>query len=274
MKKQIITGLALLLISGFNIEKSSAGLPDGNIIEKKAGKSVKLFNGRDLEGWYTFVEKRGKNIDPKKVFTVTDGMIRISGEEWGCITTEKEYENYHLVIEFKWGALTFDPRLDKARDSGVLLHSIGEDGAASGIWMNSIECQVIEGGTGDIIVVGDGSDRFSVSSPAAPEKQNGSYQFLPNGKLVTINEGRINWYDRDPGWQDKKGFRGANDVEKPVGEWNKLECIADGDKMTIILNGKKVNYATGIKPSGGKIQIQSEGAEIFIRKAELSEIKK
>lgn len=199
-------------------------------------------------------------------------MIRISGEEWGCITTEKEYENYHLVIEFKWGTMTFDPRLDKARDSGVLLHSIGEDGASSGIWMNSIECQVIEGGTGDFIVVGDGSDKFSLSSPAALEKQNGSYIFNPDGKPVTINEGRINWYGRDPGWQDKKGFRGKGDIEKPVGEWNKLECIADGNNITIILNGKKVNYATSVKPSKGKIQIQSEGAEIFVRKAELSGI--
>jgi len=55
-------------------------------------------------------------------------MIRISGEEWGCITTEQEYENYKLLIEFKWGELTYEPRMDRARDSGVLLHSQGEDG--------------------------------------------------------------------------------------------------------------------------------------------------
>ena len=275
MKKIILLLSVTILLSGFISENGhhSKGEKSGKGKKQTNSESKKLFNGHDLEGWYTFVQKRGRNNDPKKVFTVSDGMIRISGEEWGCITTEKEFENYHLTIEFKWGKLTFDPRLDKARDSGVLLHSIGEDGASSEIWMNSIECQVIEGGTGDFIVVGDGTDKFSVTSPVAAEKQNGSWLFKPDGKFVTINEGRINWYGRDPQWKDTKEFRGANDVEKPVGQWNKLECIADGNDITIILNGKKVNYATKVQPSKGKIQIQSEGAEIFVRKVEMKEIR-
>ncbi len=274
MKKIILLLSVTILLSAFASETSFFPKGEKSRTGKKKSKaeSEKLFNGRDLEGWYTFVQKRGRNIDPKKVFTVSDGMIRISGEEWGCITTGEEYENYHLTVEFKWGEITFDPRLDKARDSGVLLHSIGEDGASSGIWMNSIECQVIEGGTGDFIVVGDGTGKFSITSPVAAEKQNGSWLFQPDGKMVTITEGRINWFGRDPEWKDTKGFRGRKDVEKPVGQWNKLECIADGNNITIILNGKKVNYATKVQPSKGKIQIQSEGAEIFVRKVELKNI--
>ena len=56
-------------------------------------ETVKLFDGQSLKGWYTFLQDRGRDNDPKNVFTVQDGMIRISGEEWGCITTNKEYEN-------------------------------------------------------------------------------------------------------------------------------------------------------------------------------------
>src|SRR5690606_25154530 len=94
--------------------------------ESFAQKKIDLFNGKNLDGWYTFIKDRGKDSDIKKVFTVKDGMIRISGEEYGCITTNEEFENYKLVVEFKWGEETFDPRIDKARDSGILLHSQGE----------------------------------------------------------------------------------------------------------------------------------------------------
>src|SRR5687768_12586832 len=72
---------------------------------------VKLFNGTDLTNFYTYLRKLGKNNDPNKVFTVKDGMIRVSGEIYGCFTTEKEFENYRLVCEFKWGEQTFAPRL-------------------------------------------------------------------------------------------------------------------------------------------------------------------
>ena len=203
-----------------------------------------------------------------------DGIIRISGEEWGCITTNKEFENYHLVTEFKWGEIVFEPRKEKARDSGILLHSQGEDGSKNGIWIHSIECQVIEGGTGDFIVVGDGSDKFQITSTVASEKQGDSYVFQLDGKPETINSGRINWFARDAEWKDVFDFRGENDVERPVGEWNKLECIVLNGTISIYLNGILVNKATNVKPKKGRIQIQSESAEIFFRKVELTPLSK
>ena len=93
--------------------------------------------------------------------------------------------------------------------------------------------------------------------------------FQPGGESLTIHEGRIDWFARDPNWKDVKGFRGEKDVEKPVGQWNKIECVAEGDKISVFLNGILVNQAYGVKPTKGKIQIQSEGAEMFVRKVEL-----
>jgi hypothetical protein len=86
---------------------------------------------------------------------------------------------------------------------------------------------------------------------------------------VTINSGRINWLNRDPNWKDTLGFRGKQDVENPLGEWNTLECIADGERLTILLNGQVVNKASKVKPKKGKIQVQSESAEVFIRRIDL-----
>lgn len=261
-------GFCFLIFAGTT--KASAPASD-NLETKSLKKSkVKLFNGKNLDGWYTFIKGKGKNIDPNKVFTVKNGILVISGEEYGCITTDEEYENYILTAEFKWGGKTHEPRLTKARDCGILMHSVGEDGAHGGSWMHSIECQIIEGGTGDFIVVGDGSSDFAITCPTAPEKQGSSYVFKPDGEPVTIHSGRINWYGRDPGWKDQIGFRGVNDVEKPVGKWNKLKCVVKGDKIDVYLNNKLVNQAFDVKPSRGKIQIQSEGAEILFRKVNLT----
>ncbi|HUQ66538.1 MAG TPA: DUF1080 domain-containing protein [Flavitalea sp.] len=233
------------------------------------GDSIELFNKKNLDGWYTYLKYSGRDNDPKKVFTVHDSMIHITGEEYGCITSNEEYSNYKLEVQYKWGDKTYYPRETNARDNGILLHSVGKDGGFDSTWMHSIECQVIEGGTGDFIVVGDGSDQFSISSTIKEGSGNETFIYSPHGKPLTINKGRINWFARDPEWKDIKGFRGKNDIEKNTGEWNTLECIADKDKITTFLNGKLVNEATNVHPSKGRIQIQSEGAEIFFRKITL-----
>jgi len=257
------------------IVAASSLLPVGSLAAENNARDsaskgvIRLFNGKNLDGWYTFLRDIGKNKDPHRVFTVKDGLLRISGLDWGCITTEKEYENYRLIAEFKWGRDTHEPRVDRARDSGFLIHSIGKDGGYGRVWMTGIEFQIIEGGTGDFLAVGDKTERFALTCPVAEKKAGSSYVFQPDGKPVTIHGGRINWWGRDPGWKDLKGFRGARDVEKPVGQWNRIECVADGDTLTAIVNGVVVNRALVVKPNKGRIQVQSEGAEVFYRRIDL-----
>ncbi len=261
MKKPLLsTVLVLVIMSSLQVI----------CLGQSCDPAMKIFNGHDLAGWHTFLQNHGRDNDPNQVFTVQDGMIRISGEEWGCITTNNEYENYRIVMEFKWGEITHVPRKDKARDSGLLLHSQGKDGSANGIWMNSIECQIIEGGTGDLIVIGDGSDQFQITTEVALEKQEDSHIFQPGGEQKTIREGRINWLRRDPDWKDIVGFRGANDFENPAGEWNLLMCEAVDGNLSIYLNGMLVNKARNVLPKKGRIQIQSEAAEIFVKRVDLT----
>jgi Domain of Unknown Function (DUF1080) len=256
----------------------------GTTLAQPVTKPIKLFNGKDLTNFYTYLGKPyanpapkdaqplGKNNDPLKVFTVVDGAIRVSGEVFGCFTTEKEYENYHLVVEFKWGTHTFKPREKRAMDSGILLHCVGEDGAAGGVWMESIECQMIEGGTGDFILVG-GKGKPKLT--ATVEKRGNQWYFnRALGEPKDFTSGRINWWGRDPDWKDEQGFRGKHDVEKKAGEWNTLECICAGDKITNILNGTTVNAATNSSHTKGKILFQSEGAEVFLRRIELLPLEK
>jgi hypothetical protein len=267
----LIAGVGLLLVAA----KSSAQDADG---------TIKLFNGTDLTNFYTYLaapkkgdKPYGRNNDPEKVFSVHDGMIHVTGKVWGCFTTEKEYDNYHLTVEFKWGDKTWGERELAARDSGVLLHCVGEDGGF-GPWMESYECQMIEGGTGDFLVLGRKHPfRLTVEAEDRPTGDGGKQKqpyFKPGAEAREFAKGRINWFGRDPQWKDVKGFRGPQDVEKPVGEWNMLECVCAGDTITNILNGTVVNKGTKANVTRGKILFQSEGAEVFFRRIDLKPLPK
>jgi hypothetical protein len=242
--------------------------------EKPRVETITLFNGTDLDGWYTYtVQTKYENPG---IFTVVDGMLKISGGAgdvgyFGGIITRKEYDNYRLVVEYKFGEPTYGTRKDRARDSGILVHCVGPDGP--GPWPASVECQIIEGGTGDIILVGGkGPEGKPIQHSIVVEGQRrgGQIYYQPGAPDITASGGRINWFARDPQWRDVVGFRGRHDVESPFGEWTRVECVCRDDTITNIVNGKVVNRARGLALSRGRVLIQTEGAEIWIRKIELT----
>ena len=229
-------------------------------------ESKLLFNGKDLSGWTPIVRGHQFGEDPNGVFTVRNGMIRVSGEEYGGIISDEEYSNFHLSLEFKWGEQTFGQRESCARDSGFLFHSTGEPGAFGGVWSCSYEANIIEGGVGDFWLVGDETDGYSAASQV---RQVGKHRIFDpeNGEQVKITLhscGPFRWRGFDPDWKDEKGFCGKNDIAQP-GEWTKLEVIAAGDTAEFYVNGELVNRVTGLTTISGKFQLQSEGAEIFYR---------
>lgn len=149
--------LSLILGMGLAAATAQAGATDD---DGEAKAPLLQFNGKDLTGFYSYLDKNKYN-DPDGVISVVDGAIRISGQEFGGLTTRDEFSNYRLVAEWKWGNKTWPPRVENARDSGILLHCQGPDGSYAGYWMESIECQIIEGGTGDFLVVNNGG-KFSL----------------------------------------------------------------------------------------------------------------
>jgi hypothetical protein len=205
--------------------------------DKTDGETFKLFNGKDLSGWSIFVDPNAKKYSPESsdqgIFTVKDGVIHVTGERFAALTTEKEYDNYRLVVEFKWGEKRWPPRENAVRDSGILMHAVGPEK----IWARSIECQIQEHDCGDFYLVGGTS-------------------IVVNGKVET---GRV---------------VKSRDGEKPTGQWNTVEVICDGDSITNIVNGVTTNHGTKASVTRGKIVLQSEGAEIFFRKVELTPLKK
>ncbi len=233
-------------------------------------KKIVLFNGKNLDGWYSWLRET-RYEDPKKVFTVENGQIRVSGEDWGGIATKQAYRDYHLIVEWRWGGKTLPPRVKNARDSGILIHAVGEDGKYNNTWLESIESQIIEGGAGDIILVG-GANKPTLTVNSIQEGKETYWK--QDGKPVTKDSGRFNWYGRSRFWKDVVDFRGVEDVEAPMGKWNRQEIFAQGDKITYVVNGKVVIHGYDSSHRTGKIQLQSEGAEIYFRRVEMRPIKK
>ncbi|WP_395742522.1 PVC-type heme-binding CxxCH protein [Prosthecobacter sp.] len=212
--------------------------------------------------------------DPKDIWTFDkDGTFHISGRGYGYVATKDNYRDYHLVLEFKWGTKTWGKREKAAKDNGLLLHAYGPHGAYGDTWMASIEAQIIEGGVGDILVLSpklaDGTELTTSLSSEYTLDRDKEKIWKKGEPRQTVTKGRINWKHRDVDWADKVGFRGREDVESPSGEWNRLEVIAKGDTLQYFVNGAMVNEAFDCKPSEGKILLQTEGAEMLVRRYEL-----
>ena len=276
----LVLGRVLLTGSNASTAETKPIVPD-KVIVLYDGKTVK-----DLSQFYRWLGPLGKDNDPNRVFTIVDRVdgapaIRVSGQDWGGITTRQEFANYKLVLEFRWGTVTWGARQDRARNSGILLHCIGEDGNYKndfkGHWVSSVEYEILEGRMGDIILVGgftrEGKEKIL---PRLTMTQTTERIWDPNGqpKDFIPGMGHLHWQHWDPEWKDVLGFRGPRDLDKPHGQWNVAEAIADGDKLIYYFNGVKVMEGTKVWPSHGRILFQSEGAEIFFRRIELHPLKK
>ena len=227
---------------------------------------TELFNGRDLTGWTKHLNGRETGEDPENVFTVRDGVIRISGAEWGGISTDGEFSDYHASLEFKWGEETHGPRKGLARDSGFLFHAGGEEGGFARIWLYSFEANIVEGGIGDFWLVGNEEEGYTATGRVTV--RGGQRIFDPKGgENVTLTkhaQGPFRWWGFDPDWKDVAGFRSKDEIAKQ-GEWTRLEVVAEGDAAEFYVDGVLVNRVTDLSRTSGRLQIQSEGAEVFYR---------
>ena len=233
-----------------------------------SGPILFAFDGKGLGGFTTFLRDQGRD-DPAGVFVVEAGCLRISGAEYGGITTRDSFANYHLVAEWRWGGPTHYPRRWLARNSGILFHCDGSEGDGLGAWMNGYEGQLIEGGSGDLILVPGKARPAPTLRAEVRTGADGQPYYRPGGEAVTRARGRLNWWGRDPRWRDALWFRGPDDLERPVGEWNRTDLVCDGDRVSVFLNGRLANAANHLSRSRGRIQFQSEGAEIWFRKIEI-----
>ena len=220
----------------------------------------------------------GLNNDPLGVFTVVekDGApaIRVSGEVFGAITTKEEFGNCHIRVEYKWGEKKWPPREQPKhyRDTGILYWCIGEHGAGSGAWMRSVECNIMERGVGQWWAVA------------------GTYVDIEGRKVVLEKEPSVPYRGESPGetcilWQP--GAPAVHDGRRyhfaaRSGEGRRVErvrgdCVGQRRHSPAERRGRARGHESALQRrrdakcalTRGKIQLQSEGAEVFFRKAEV-----
>lgn len=216
----------------------------------------------------------GLNNDPLNVYSIVDfegeQALKVSGAIYGGLTTKESYENYHLSMEFKWGTKKYEPRLNSKRDSGILYHARDPHGAFWNVWMGSQELQIQEGDCGDYYAVGEAGINIKTSHKTEDGKK-GRF-FDPNGKDTHVKFG------------NQSRCRRIANYEKPNDEWNKIELVCIGSKAYHIVNGTVVMVlenpvaynkdGSSYSLAKGKIQIQSEGAEVYYRDIKIKQVSK
>jgi hypothetical protein len=115
-------------------------------------------------------------------------------------------------------------------NSGVFIHMQGADT----IWPLLFECQLKAGSGGDIVCM-NGSDL--------------TQRLDKSRRMVT---------------------KLTASVEKPVGEWNTMEVICNGNTIEIYINGTLMNKGTGLSITKGNIGLQSEGGAVEFRNVVIS----
>jgi len=230
-----------------------------------------LFNGQNLDNWDTYIGSPLAGFDslsltatPENVFTVIDEngekLIHISGIVNASLATRDTFANYHLQMIFKWGEQVYTKR-----NSGLLYHGFGEFGVCIGTWMPNIECQLMHERLGDTYLM----DNNCCETTVKPFEDG----------FIYAKDGEAKQFGKDFGGQ---GIKKAVDAEKPLGEWNTVELYSVGQTTVHVINGQvtMVNNKTGklvnaaiVPLTSGKIQLQSEGAELFVKSIQVKPIK-
>lgn len=189
----------------------------------------------------------GLENDPRGVYSVVmeDGepAIRISGEVWGALISKEELSDFELRLEYKFGTLVYPPL--NAFDSGVMVLSTGALGAVNA------------GGDALSNPVGSGAFMVSMEYQLVNGDIGANYNLGPIGKLP--------------------GLRTVL-KERPTG-WNQIGIVVRGASSEHFLNGQHVDNGSGyelrmpgqpaVPLTKGKIQLQSEGCEIYFRRIQV-----
>lgn len=233
------------------------------------------YNGKiPTDKWGNEIPPIGYNKDETGVFSVINDpsgpVLKISGEIYGCLYTKESFNNYHLKLQVKWGEAKYEPRMEKLRDSGILYHSIGEAGVEYWrSWMLSQEFQVMEGHMGDFwcqdssaVDIRSFPSEGEKMSPIADESQP-FRPFQSSGNNFCLR---------------------SSNYESPADEWTTLELISFEGKSLHIVNGQVAMIlqnsryiaqdGTEIPLTQGKIQLQSEAAEVFYRDIQIRSLNK
>lgn len=204
-------------------------------------QTIHLFNGKDLNNWYSDVPATDKDPNLRKSFIIREGKLVSMGTPEGHLLTKEKYENYRLELEYRFAG--------KPGNCGVLVHA-STPRALYGMFPKSIEVQMMHENAGDFWCIVEDIKVENMEARRGPKENWG------------ITEGK-----------ERRVKNLTDNSEKPLGEWNKMTIECRGDKIKVWVNGDMVNDGFGATVQKGQIALQAEGAEVEFRKVDLTPLK-
>ena len=194
--------------------------------------AIELFDGKSLDGWdYVLADAQVKR---DQVWSVKDGILTCQGTPVGCIFKGPEVTNFKFVVDYRWAP--------------------GQEPGNSGIFSRisrpatplpkTVEVQLKHGSAGDVLGL--------------------------QGRKVAADQPRFFSIAKHPLAGDIAGVNKTADLERPAGEWNQVEIVAQGGHYTVRMNGQIVNDVNGVEIVAGPVGLQSEGGVIQFRRATLT----
>ncbi len=202
--------------------------------QKSPGPTTQLFNGKDLAGWQHVLAD--PTVARDAVWSVRDGVLVCKGEPLGVLHTEATFTSFRLTLQYRWA-----PGKEPG-NSGILTRINGPARALP----RCIEVQLQHGNAGDVLGL--------------------------QGMLVDTRQPRFFEIKGHAVAGDIRGVKKLRNAEKPTGEWNRVEVLAEGGTYTVWLNGQQVNTAIGAEVMAGPIGLQSEGGEIQFRQVAVTRL--
>ena len=230
--KKLVAMAALLAIMGFCFAQDQ-------YIYKEMGYTS-LFNGEDLSGW---IVPEGDNGHWSVIDGVIDYDAQSEANEDKNLWSEKEYHNFVLHVEW---------RIKGYGDHLFPLPTILPDGSYMKDANGEVVAPLRPNSDSGILLKGVGQANLWCWS-------------VGSGELWSVRN------NEDLAPDVRAGAVPTENVDQPVGKWNAMDLVVNGDRITVVSNGVVVihdalypgldvtgrigfQHHGGINPETGKLQ--------------------
>lgn len=201
--------------------------PAANTEEWKKQGFTPLFDGKSLEAWKVEAGSEGHWVP-------TNGVLKYDGKSTAKVKdlwSVKPFGDFTMVLDWRWngpGPVMNRPVINaEGNETGETLKVEELD---SGVYMR-------------------GNINSQVNLWNWPVGSGEVYGYRTNKGLPA---------------EVRAGVTPKEKADRPVGEWNHMEITMKGDRLTVVLNGKKVidnAQLPGVKPTG-PVGLQHHGSSI------------
>ena len=201
--------------------------PDAKCMEDQGFRSI--FTG-SLQGWREQTDLAGH-------WKVDDWKLAYDGRG-ETLWSLKSYANFELIADWRWSGTSHKAKVPVVRKDGTT--PVGSDGKPETVEIDEF---------GDSGIYLRGNDKSQVNIWSWP-----------------VGSGEVYGYRTDPSQtaQVRAAVTPSENADAPPGKWNRMKIKMQGDRLTVVLNGKTVldNARLPGVPADGPIALQHHGAPI------------